>query len=310
MKPLPQDRFIDVGATRIRTRYWDVGGEGRSCVLLLHGIGCSVLEWDRNVEALAAHHRVIAVDLMGFGLSAKPADADYTLKGHADFVLSFMDALGIQRAHIAGNSLGGRLALSCAAMAPQRVASLLLVDPAGMDRFGTLFDFRVATLPLMGELLTRASPIGLRMLWRKAFFKPDAFVTQELVNTKVTLAAQPGAQVAFLKTLRHFLDLKGFRSEGVSELHAALPHMLAPTLVLWGRQDRFVPAAHAEVLRKMMKNIEIQIWDACGHTPQIENAPRFNETSLAFWKRVEAGAKASSLSPAHAAKSRDLGHES
>ena len=68
---LPQDQYVQVG--RIRTRFWQMGTQG-SVVLLLHGIACSVLEWQRNIEALAVHHRVFAVDLLGFGLTDKPAD--------------------------------------------------------------------------------------------------------------------------------------------------------------------------------------------------------------------------------------------
>ncbi len=291
----PQDQYINVG--RVRTRYWDVarevGGHGAkpgTPVLLLHGIGCSVLEWERNVPALAARHRVIAVDLLGFGGTDKPADADYTLGGLARFVLAFMDAMGLGRVHIAGNSLGGRLALGCAAMAPARVASMVLVDPAGMDRLGPILDFRVATLPVVGELLTRASPMGLRMLWRKAFFDPAPFVTPELVSTKVALAAQPGAQAAFLKTLRHFLDVKGFLPATVAELHAALPKVQAPTLVLWGRDDRFVPAHHAQVLQRLMPRVDVEVWDRCGHVPQIEHAQRFNARCREFWQQVDVDA--------------------
>jgi pimeloyl-ACP methyl ester carboxylesterase len=279
------DQFINVGA--IKTRYWRAGSNG-SAVLLLHGIGCSVLEWERNVEALAARHRVFAVDLLGFGLTDKRADETYSLRRLAQFVLDFMTAASLPQAHIAGNSLGGRLALECATMAPQRVASLLLVDPAGMDRLGTLFEFRLATLPLLGELFTWPQRLGTKLLWRKAFTAPAAFVTEELVATKVRLARQPGAQAAFLKTLRGFLNFRGFLAGPVADLQAALPGIQAPTLVVWGHEDRFVPPTHAEVLRRLLPNVDVQIWDGCGHAPQIECAPRFNEEALGFWRRHDA----------------------
>lgn len=278
------DQFIDVGS--IKTRYWQAGSDGSS-VLLLHGIGCSVLEWERNIEALAARHRVFALDLLGFGLTDKPADETYTLRRLAQFVLEFMTAKAIARAHIAGNSLGGRLALECAAVAAQRVASLLLVDPAGMERRETLFEFRLATLPLLGEVFTWPNRLGTKMLWRKAFAAPSGFVTDELIAAKLSLARQPGAQAAFLKTLRGFLDFRGFRPGLVADLHAALPGIQAPTLVVWGREDRFVPPAHAEVLRRTLPNAEVQVWDGCGHAPQIECAQRFNEAALGFWRRLD-----------------------
>lgn len=274
-----QDQFIEVGS--IRTRYWEAGTAG-SAVLLLHGIGCSVHEWESNIEVLAARYRVFALDLLGFGLTDKPAHEDYSLRRLARFILDFMKVKGIEQAHLAGNSLGGRLALECAAIAPRQVASLLLVDPAGMARRETLFEFRLATLPVLGEMFTWPSRLGTKMLWRKAFTDPS-FVTEALVTQKVAYARLPGAQSAFLKTLRGFLDFWGFRPELVEQLDAALPGIDAPALVLWGRDDRFVPCAHAEVLRRL-PNVEVQIWDRCGHAPQVEYSQRFNQAALEFWR--------------------------
>ena len=281
---MPQNKFIRVGP--VRTRYWQAGDAG-SPVLLIHGIACSVLEWQHNIDALAAQHRVFALDLLGFGLTDKPADETYTLSRLAQFVLDFMSAVGIDRAHIAGNSLGGRLALACAVIAPLRVASMVLADPAGMAERGTLFEFRLATLPVVGELFTRPSRFGTRMLWRKAFADPTPFVTDDLVSTKVALASLPGAQTTFLKTLRSFLRFRGFMPESVAELQAALPAIQASVLVIWGQQDRFVPVAHAEVLRRLLPNVRVELWDGCGHVPQVEMAERFNAAALTFWAEID-----------------------
>lgn len=277
---MPQDLFVEVGGARVR--YWQQGETG-SPVLLLHGIACSVLEWKHNIDALAKHHRVYAVDLLGFGLSDKPANESYSLDSLAEFVFRFMDAVNLGEAHLAGNSLGSRLALKCAANEPGRVTSLLLTDPAGMARRGTLFEFRLTTLSFLGELLSRPTSFGIRMLWRKAFANPDAFVTDDLVATKVSMASAPGALAAFLKTLRGFVDLQGFRPETVAQLHQEMPRIEAPCLVVWGREDQFVPVEHAQVLRESVANVEVQVWDNCGHVPQIECASRFNQTALDFW---------------------------
>lgn len=270
----------------LRTRYWQAGTQG-SVVLLLHGIGCSVLEWAPNIEAMAAHHRVYALDLAGFGLTDKPADGPYTLPALAGFVLSFLDELGIERAHFAGNSLGGRLALQCAIAAAARVASMVLVDPAGIERRGTLVEFRLATLPLLGELFTRPTTLGTRLLWQKAFARPAAFVTAELVRTKLGFARLPGAQAAFLRCLRSFVDVQGFEPRQVAALHAALPTLRMPVLVLWGREDRLVPCTHAETLRQALPDVAVEVWDDCGHVPQIECAARFNARVPAFWAEVD-----------------------
>jgi pimeloyl-ACP methyl ester carboxylesterase len=278
-----EDQFVDIKG--IRTRYWQAGVNG-SPVILLHGIGCSVLEWQHNMTAMAETHRVFALDLLGFGLTDKPDDESYSLRRLAQFVLDFMSEKQLASAHIAGNSLGGRLALECAMIDASRVSSLLLVDPAGIARHGALFEFRLAAVPFLGELFTRPNRIGTKMLWSKAFFDAAPFVDNQLVTTKVALASLPGAQAAFLKTLRGFLQFGGFRTELVDQLQAALPGIAIPTLVIWGENDRLVPATHAEVLRKNLPKVEVQIWKQCGHVPQIERAAQFNQTALRFWART------------------------
>ena len=281
-----EDRFVQVGS--VKTRYRQAGSGG-SIVLLLHGIGCSVLEWEHNMAALATRHCVLAVDLLGFGLTDKPSDAAYSIERLAQFAFDFLTAHQITRAHFAGNSLGGSIALECARVAPERVASLVLVDPAGVDRRGTLFEFRLATVPLLGELFTRPNRIGMRMLWQKAFADPASNVNESLVSTKLEMARLPGAQAAFLDTLRSFVDFGGFRAKRVGEVHAALPNIRAPTLVIWGRDDRLITVAHAATLQRLMPNVQVQIWDRCGHVPQIECSTRFNEAALDFWSSLEAG---------------------
>ena len=115
MMKRPQDQYTQVQGHAVR--YWTQGDTG-STVLLLHGISCSVLEWEHTIAALATQHRVIALDLLGCGLSDKPLDADYDMLSQAKFVLAFMDAMGLNAVSMVGNSMGGCIALECAAMVP------------------------------------------------------------------------------------------------------------------------------------------------------------------------------------------------
>jgi pimeloyl-ACP methyl ester carboxylesterase len=279
------DRFVMVG--QVRTRYWEAGSAG-SAVVLLHGIGCSVLEWRSNIAELARHHRVFALDLLGFGLTDKPTNESYSLGHLAQFVLDFMTSQGLERAHLAGNSLGGRLALECALRAPARVASMVLADPAGVGR-ETHINFRLAAAPVIGNILTRPSRFGLNMLWKLAFLD-TSFVTHEVVEDKFRFASLPGAQVAFLKTLRGFLAFSGFPADQVAALHAALPGINAPTLVIWGRQDKLLPVKQADILKRLLPRVQVQVFDNCGHVPQVECAQRFNQEVLQFWARLDTDA--------------------
>jgi len=271
------DRYVDVGP--FRTRFWTAGTAG-STVVLLAGIGCTVLEWQKNIAALASRHRVYAFDMLGHGLTAKPPRDCYSLADLACFALDFLSAQGEESAHFVGSSLGGRIALECARLAPSRVKSMILVAPAGVGR-ETALTMRLATAPVLGELMTRPSRMGLRMLWRPAFYDPS-FVTDRFIETKYALAAAPGAQQAVLRTLRGFVSIAGFRLEQVAALQAIMRTMFHPTLIIWGRQDKLVPAEHARVLEARLPRSKTILFDACGHLPQIEQAHLFNSAVLEF----------------------------
>ena len=265
------ERFVDISG--ITTRYRRSGQAGRP-IVLVHGIGSSVEDWDRNIASLSQSHIVYALDLVGCGRSGKPADFDYSLENLAAFVLEFMSVLGIEAAHLVGFSLGGHVALKCALAAPERVLSLVLSDPAGIGR-EAIFNFRLATVRGLGEVLTRPTSFGMRSLLHAAYHDRSK-VTDATVEERLSLARLPGAQAAFLKMLRGFTGLRGFEPKRVAELQANLPRVSCPALVIWGKQDRFVPAAHARILEQRLPDCRVEIYDRCGHLPQAEQSERFN----------------------------------
>ena len=195
-----------------------------------------------------------------------------------------LQAMGEERAHFVGNSLGGRLALECARRDPGRVMSMTLVAPAGVGR-ETHIMMRLPTLPFVGEMLTLSDRSSLARLWRLAVYDP-AVVTNEFVETKFRLASAPGAHAAFLKTLRGFVSIGGFAQDQMQSLQQDMRAMNKPALVIWGKQDKFVPCSHAEILRSRLPRAEICLFDRCGHLPQIEHSQPFNEAVLSFLARV------------------------
>ncbi len=277
-----RDQYVDVQG--FRTRYWKAGNEG-SPIVLLAGIGCSVLEWRNNIEALAASHRVYALDMLGDGKTDKPDGDHYSIANLARFTLDFLTSQGEDGAHFIGNSLGGRVALECARIAPTRVLSMVLVAPAGVGP-DTHINMRLPTVPILGELLTRPNRRGLRMLWSLAVHDPK-LVTDELIEDKFLLASLPGAQAAFLRTLRGFVGIGGFKRHQVEEIQAAMISMKQPTLVIWGREDRLLPVDHARILQAKLPSQNQIIFDACGHAPMIEKPGEFNKAVVDFLRAVQ-----------------------
>lgn len=272
----PQDRYIKVG--NINTRFWAAGDKG-TVVVLVHGLGGSIENWVYNINALAQYHRVYAVDLMGFGRAEK-TPLTHDLNVLVRFINDFMKTQSVEKASLVGNSLGGGLVLQVAIEFPGKVEKLVLVDNAGMGR-AVMIDFKVASLPLIGEFLTRPSRKGTARLWGKIVYD-SSLVTDELVEEGYGLIAQPGAQKALLATLRAGINLLGQRTDLTGPLVSKLGKITVPTLVTWGQQDRILPLAHAYIAREKIPHARLHIFDHCGHMPQLEHPEEFNKLVLDF----------------------------
>ncbi len=273
---LPQDRYVKVG--NINTRFWQAGDKG-SAVVLVHGLGGFIENWMYNVETLAQRHRVYAMDLVGFGRSDKtPLVKDvYVL---VQFISDFMDTQKISKATLVGNSLGAGLVLLFALQFPQKVEKLVLVDNAGMGR-DVIIDFRLCSLPYLGELLIKPSLKGTEKLWKKIVYDP-ALVTPELIKMCYELGTLPGATKSLLSVLRSGINLCGQRATLTKLLLKDLGKITAPTLVLWGRQDRIISVKHAQIAVAKIPGAKLQIYDKCGHMPMFERPVEFNKLVLDF----------------------------
>jgi pimeloyl-ACP methyl ester carboxylesterase len=150
---------------------------------------------------------------------------------------------------------------------------MVLVAPAGIG-FETSFKMRLATIPVLGELMALPSRLGMRIFWKQAFHDPS-FVTNDFIETKCALACAPGANLAVLRTLRGLVSLAGFRVEQIAPLKAFMRIMMQPTLIIWGQQDRLVPPDHARILEARLPLTKSILFDQCGHLPQLEKASQF-----------------------------------
>jgi len=273
---IPKDQYMKVNG--INTRFWSMGEAGTS-VILIHGIGGYVEMWENNIESLSQKHRVYALDLPGFGRSDKP-NIPYSFPFISKFVLDFMEALEIERASLIGNSMGGGISLQVAIQFPDKVDKLVLVNSAGLGKELTIM-FRLASLPLIGWLLSRPSRKGVRKILHECVYD-KSLITDDFAERGYQIAALPGAHKAFLIALRSSVTLGGLTEEVLNIFLDKLHTIQAPTLVIWGRQDRILPVSHAHVAEEKIPHSEIHIFDRCGHLPQIEHPEEFNTLVLNF----------------------------
>jgi pimeloyl-ACP methyl ester carboxylesterase len=244
-------------------------------VVLVHGFGSSLCTWKDVLPALAARHDVVALDLPGFGGSERPADLAFADLPRA--VVGLMDALGIERAALVGNSMGGAAAALVAAADAGRVSRLVLVDAAG-------FNLEPRARPGMVRLASSwAAPVlqvlpGKRIVVEAALrqvFHDDALVTRERVAEYLAPAQRPGSFAA-LRSLGRSLG------SSASQLAEALAAIRAPTLVVWGAEDRWIPLADADRFVAAIAGARKVVIPACGHVPQEEKPAEVARLLLEF----------------------------
>lgn len=276
-RELPKDKFASVG--QINTRYWDEG-ESQVPIILIHGLGGFIEFWIDNIEALAKKHRVIAIDLVGFGRSEKPPVA-YSIPYLSEFIRDFMATLRIERAVFVGNSMGGAIALQIALTFSEMVDRLVLVASAGLGKEASI-TLRIISLPLIGEVLSRPSYFMATQMLKSIFLDP-VFITEERIDLIYEIYSQPGAQEAFLAVDRSMFNLWGAKKEFINPILDNLHKIIMPTLIIWGDQDIVLPINHAHIAVERLPNTEIYVFGACGHCPQIERADEFNDLVLNFF---------------------------
>ncbi len=262
-------RYVEIEGTRIR--YVDGGGHGVP-VIFLHGLGASMYAWRKNLPAVAAAgFRVIAYDNRGFGLSDKPA-GPYDNASLAGLTIGLMDSLRLPEAVLIGHSMGGAIAAEVAIDYPARVRGLVLIGSAGLGaREAALL--RVARWPLIGPfvLAFRGRRLTARIL--KSTYADPTKVTEADVDQYYAPVAEPQYARALGGVLRQF------RVDGLA---GRLDHVAAPTLVLWGEQDRIVPVGLGRAMATEISRSAFLTVQRAGHAVQEEAPDEVNRLVVKF----------------------------
>ena len=263
-------RYVLIDATRIR--YIDAGHGAP--VVFLHGLGASMYAWRKNLAVVAAAgFRVIAFDNRGFGLSDKPP-APYDNAAYARLAIALMDSLRLTDAVLVGHSMGGAIAAEVAIEYPQRVRGLVLVGSAGLGAREPLL-FRMARWPVLGRVAFafRGRGFTARLL-KSTYFDPRK-VTEADVDQYYAPVAQPAYGRALLGVLGQFR---------FDALEARLDRIAAPTVVLWGEEDRWVPLGVGRALAAGITRSAFVSVPRAGHSVQEEAPDEVNHLLIRFLK--------------------------
>lgn len=256
-------------------------------VLLLHGLGGTRASLFETAAALSRCYRVHAPDLPGFGSSSKPARGSYNARWYAENILGLMDQLGIERAHVVGNSMGGRVALELGLTAPERVRALGLLCPAvAWLRRGFHPIVRVLR-PEFGMLphAFRRSIVAAQF-WSMFGDRDviDPAVADLMVDEFRRIYHSAGARYAFLASARNIYLEAPLGKDG---FYTRLSELKPPALFVWGTHDPLIPAAFGRHVRKWLPSAEQITIERCGHVPQVERPEETNELLMSFFGRAE-----------------------
>ena len=258
--------------------------EGAPVLLLIHGMAGSSETWRAVAPQLARTHTVIAPDLLGHGASDKPRH-DYSLGAFASGLRDLLVALGVDRATLVGQSLGGGVAMQFAYQHPELCERLVLVCSGGLGP-DVSWILRALTLPgseylmplLFPGFVRDAGDAVRRQLGRLGVRAPHV---EEEWRGYASLT-DPETRQAFIKTLRAVVDLGGQSVSAHDRLYLA---ELLPTLIVWGERDRIIPVAHAHVAHEAMPGSELVLFPHAGHFPHVEDPMRFLEVLEDFLAR-------------------------
>ena len=256
-------------------------------IVLIHGITGNSEQWGQVMPSLAENYTVVAPDLLGHGLSAKPR-GDYSLGAYAVGVRDLLIALGHRRATVVGHSLGGGIAMQFVYEYPVFAERLVLVSSGGLGREVHLL-LRAATLPgaelvlpVIASQRLHAAGFGVAQVLR-AFGLRAGSDLEEMARGYASLA-DVGARQAFLHSLRAVIDPGGQRVSATDRLYLS---SLLPSLIVWGRRDPLIPVSHSGVAHRAMPGSRLEVFDNAGHFPQLEEPVRFAQILRDFMETTE-----------------------
>jgi len=252
----PASKFLMMPGVAVHYRE-----EGRGpALVLLHGSGASLHTWEGWAQALQDDFRVVRMDLPGFGLTGPDGTHDFSMNHYVEFLSAFLDSLGIPSCHLAGNSLGGRIAWHFALAHRERLQSLILVDAAGYPTPREPSAFKLARNPFTRVIVRWITPRRLVQKSLLEVYGDDSKVTDDLVQRYYDLTRRAGNRLAYIERANTIYQ----------ENLAEIAQIMTATLVLWGAEDEWEPVANARRFDADLPRSELRIYAGVGHVPMEE----------------------------------------
>jgi pimeloyl-ACP methyl ester carboxylesterase len=269
----------------IKTHYVEAG-DGEP-LILVHGGGPGASGehgFRQNIPAFARHFRVYALDLIGYGLTDKPP-IDYWEQPMAEHLAGFIDTLCLERVRLLGNSMGAYVTAKYALDHPDRVVRMLFVSSATIATAMGVPRGETDGMKAMAAMRDEVTADKMRR-FLETLCHDRAGITDELVESRVTMARLPGAQEA---QRSHGVIRGRLRSDPnlrqIFDLTNRLPKVAIPLCLIWGKEDRFAPVDQAYALQKLLPNLtELHVLEHSGHQCQNDEVERFNEIALKFFR--------------------------
>ncbi|PXY28095.1 4,5:9,10-diseco-3-hydroxy-5,9,17-trioxoandrosta-1(10),2-diene-4-oate hydrolase [Prauserella muralis] len=266
----------------LRLHYHEAGTEHSETVILLHGGGPGASAWSnfsRNIAVFGKSFRTLAVDQPGFGRSDKPTDHPQYFTHSANAIVGLMDALGIEKAHLVGNSLGGGAAVRLALDHPSRAGRLVLMGPGGLsvNVFAPDPTEGVKNLARFG-----GAPSRERLeAFLRIMVHDQSLITDELIDERFAAASTPEALAAMAAMGASFSRPEDYE-QGM--LWREAHRLRQRVLLVWGREDRVNPLDGALLALKTIPRAQLHVFGRCGHWAQLEKFDEFNRIAIDFLK--------------------------
>jgi pimeloyl-ACP methyl ester carboxylesterase len=274
---LAEHKYVNIKGVKV---HYVEGGEGPA-VLLVHGLGTSLITWHQNIDSLVgAGYRVLALDLPGHGDSDKPKSLSYDPVTGAGLIHQFLKMQKVEKVSVVGSSAGGLIAGLFALANPEWVEKIVLVAPGGLGRRLSWY-LCIMSVPGLGELLYQPKLQNAIVLSKRIFYRAPPSL-QEVLPEMCRVRTLPGARYAAIQAVRSSINLFGLRKQ--RHILRQLKELASPLMTVWGREDNIIPVAHAEIVKRELPDSVVCIIPRCGHWPHMEKAEEFNRLLVQFLK--------------------------